>query len=370
MKNQYPQGRSGGFFNTLGFFVAIIFGIGLLNKAGFHIGLPGSSPAGRQESSLLPASIPSGGEAETIVLDPVSNAPGARRSYPATDAAAGRDDRTLSSSSSRRSTNLEEWIDRFSAVAMCEAVRQGVPAGISLAVGIARLENGSAINSVADFIEQVIKPLAGVKDQSPQDRLQSYFKYSANSERWAEGLGRAGQYPESTLKKSLRRYGLEFYDREVRNQLMGGAVIDPETERKAGIVAEEVTSSIRERRQSAPGKQVDTYSAPRKTDKVSEWENQYDEIVGKEVAKEIARRKLKARDYISEDDMAELVEETNVETENAIGNKLSFPGRKINRNHPDAVKLLDITDPRNAQAREELYQQKLREQGAGKNKKQ
>ena len=98
------------------------------------------------------------------------------------------------------------------------------------------------------------------------------------------------------------------------------------------------------------------------------WEAEYDEMVGREVAKEIAKEKLKSNSYISEEDMARLVEETNVETSKVLESKLSFPGRKVNKNHPDAAKMNDITKPKNSQAREELYQKKLKARKASRKK--
>ncbi len=63
-----------------------------------------------------------------------------------------------------------------------------------------------------------------------------------------------------------------------------------------------------------------------------------------------------------EKDLSRLVEETDQETAKALKSKLAFPGRKVNPNHADAAKRLDITDPKNTQAREEVYQKKLKAQ--------
>ncbi|MFM9948257.1 MAG: hypothetical protein ACKV1O_09990, partial [Saprospiraceae bacterium] len=115
----------------------------------------------------------------------------------------------------------------------------------------------------------------------------------------------------------------------------------------------EVTTSIRKKSRGAAVEDEET-DTPRAS-------NRYDEIVGSEVAKEAARKKLKSGRYLTEEDLTRLVEETDQETAKALKSKLAFPGRKVNPNHPDAAKRLDITDPKNTQAREELYQRKLKE---------
>ena len=84
-------------------------------------------------------------------------------------------------------------------------------------------------------------------------------------------------------------------------------------------------------------------------------------MVGREVAREIAKKKIKSGKYIGEEDMDQLILDTNDETEKVVDNKLTLLGRKINKKHKDAEKMLDITDKKNAAAREELYQKKLKE---------
>ena len=156
----------------------------------------------------------------------------------------------------------------------------------------------------------------------------------------------------------MQEYRLDYYDQQVRTALVEGTKVAPEMDRQASYVADEVSSHIVKRRIA---NEQETRNNSSRTAKVEEWENYYDEAVGREVAKEIAKRKLKTGKYLTDEDMGRLVEEANVETQKVLKNNLSFLGRDINRNHPDAPEMLDITKPDNAQARQELYQKKVRE---------
>ena len=365
MSKNYSQGNGWGLgrlFNALGLLTALILIIGMLDKAGVRITLQGRD---NDRSAAYYSASMDGATAENDKGDVIVVSPNGSSSYEAENwepvsgkrgSKAGR--------TAQKSSSVDEWIERFSNSAVQQAVRQGIPAGIALAVGISKLEEGVHIDSWQAFMEEVIMPLARIKDNATDRERSTYFKYSANSGRWADGLSRNANFSATVLKRNIDRYRLHDYDRAVTEKLSDGDVVDLETERKARAVADEVSVSIRNRKAAEPTRERRNANADT-PDKTAEWDNFYDEAVGHEVAKEIARKKLKTGQYISEDDMSQLVEETNTETSKVLKNKLSFLGRKINRDHPDADKLLDISDPKNAQAREELYQRKLEEKRWG-----
>lgn len=361
MRNNYTHGNSsglGGLLKALGLITALILLVGLLDKAGVRIsleGLEGNSQDAYYSASMPGASTGESAGSDVIVVSPEGSSvyeeeswePVSRGSKPARN--------------TRESGSADDWVGRFSSSAVQQAVRYGVPAGIALAVGIARMEEGVRIDSWKAFMEEIILPLARIKDNATESERSSYFKYSANSSRWAEGLGRNANFSATVLKRNLDRYSLHEYDRAVKEKLSDTDAASLERERKARAVADEVAGSIRNRKAAETSRAADAGTA----EKAAEWENFYDETVGHEVAREIARKKLKSGQYITEDDMSQLVEETNAETSKVLKNKLSFLGRKINRGHPDAEKMLDISDPKNAQAREEVYQRKLEEKRRG-----
>lgn len=372
MKNMYNNSprRNGGSFllKGLGFLFAVILFVGMMDKAGINIYVDEQGPANSRVAHAGLAEVsnteaPAREKRNTII---VADEPEVRhkeayrtpKSY----------DISSKTSSNRkgldRSVRVEDWIEGFSDLAMEQAMDRGIPAGVALAVGVAKIQEGVNISNWNSFMEEVIEPLAAAKFQASRKQIKSYFKYSANSEKWAEGLGNTGNFSSSNLKKVMKKYGLRDFDYEVRTKLSN----DPEVEQKAREVAEEVTYAMKESRWEARKKEVADRSRAREMKNTEMWEADYDEMVGREVAKEIAKKKLKTNQYISEEDMARLVEETNVETSTVLKNKLSFPGRKLNKNHPDAAKLKDITNPKNAQAREELYQEKLKARKASRKK--
>jgi len=352
----------------LGFLFALIIFVGMMDKAGINISLPEEEGF---EEGVVKASV--GESTAKEVADDrnrvvVGDEPELRRtrSYEAPKSYDINSKKSNSSSRLDRNISVEDWIEGFSELALEQAMDRGIPAGVALAVGVSKIQEGVNITTWNSFMEEVIEPLAAAKFQASRKEIKSYFKYSANSERWAEGLGTTGSFSTKSLKGVMKKYALRDFDYEVRNRLSN----DPEVEQKAREVAEEVTFAIKESRWESRKKAV---ASERKTSEVAKeevWEAEYDEMVGREVAKKIAKEKLKSNQYISEEDMARLVEETNVATSKVLQqeNKLSFPGRKVNEKHPDAKKLKDITKPRNKQSREELYQQKLKERKASKKK--
>ena len=365
MEKRSTNSRGGSFsglLRTIGFLSVLLFALGLAKKAGIQVSLAGADGLVTEESFLSASASAYGKEEgeDVLVIRPHTQREDEGGAYRPSRSYA--DMSRGSSSSSGSKLQVDDWIDKFSGTAVMQALNRGVPAGVSLAVGVAKLQSGSEINSWSDFVEQVVEPLAGLKHDSG---LRSYFKYSANSEQWLRGLDRSGQYRGESLRGIVDRYRLGDFDEIVKEKLIAGpAVVDPEVERKAGEVAEKVAAGRRDRREAAGESAGSGRSV-----KIGKWETVYDEIVGREVAKEVARKKLKSGEYISEEDMSALVEETNVETETVLQNKLAFPGRSINRNHPDAARMLDVSEPANSQAREELYQRIMREKGRTDRKK-
>lgn len=348
MNPNHPHSRKSGGINgllrLLGAIFALILIIGALDKAGVSVVLDKKPQEGVVESRIY-----GGGQAEEA---PKTSMRLPERAATSNDyeAATGR-----SSRASSQTVDLEAWLDRFASSARKQALESGVPAGIALAVGLEELKRGRRIDSWDDFMAEVIQPLARLKQEVPRDALSTYFKYSANSQRWATGLGNYSRYSEYQLLDNMKQYGLQQEDKRVTEMLVNGT----ETNRRSQQVADEVVAkrtASRARKAAASSKQPTEAG-----DAMEEWEAFYDEEVGGEVAKEIARRKLRSGEYISEADMEALIEETNQETGKAMQNNISLMGRKINPNHKDAKKLQDITRPENAQARQELYQRKLRE---------
>ncbi len=360
MEKGYTSKRGGGFgrlFNIIGFLSALVLAIGLVEKHGLPVDLgDGAGYISDDPIARAGLSEPERSDEEVVFLDPE---PEQRSS---------RSAQSYRPQASRTPARMKagDWVEKFSETAVMQALNRGVPAGISLAVGVLKLQSGANISSWDDFMREVIEPLSGAKHQ---DGMNGYFKYSANSERWVQGLDRLGLYSARTLRSVLERYRLEDFDGIVRHKLAAGPAVDPVVERKARQVAEEVTHAIRERRGSYEDRTAEA-TEDRVSDRtqVEDWEALYDEVVGQEVARDIARQKLKSGQYISEEDMARLVEETNSETSEVLKNNLGFTGRRINPDHPEANELLDITDPRNAQAREEVYQRELEKRGLKKPK--
>ncbi len=362
--------RNGGslLLRSLGFLFAVILFVGMMDKAGVNISLDdqGTSSAqvahmGVGESTSMEAPAPSTPRNRIIVADEPEVRP--TRSY-STPKAYDITSKASKRKGLDRSITVEDWIEGFSDLAVEQAMDRGIPAGVALAVGVSKINDGVNISNWNSFMEEVIEPLAAAKFQASRKQIKAYFKYSANSEKWAEGLGNTGDFSASTLKKVMKKYALRDYDYEVRNKLS----TDPEVEKRAREVAEEVTYAMKESRWEARKKAVADQSRSREMKSTEIWEAEYDDMVGREVAKEIAKKKLKSNSYISEEDMARLVEETNVETSKVLDSKLSFPGRKVNKDHPDAAKMKDITNPKNSQAREELYQKKLKARKASRKK--
>lgn len=363
MKNDYPRRRGGSsILNVLGFGIAVVLMVGYFKNQGFGLKSAGTNSDMPIVESRMYDANSSKEKPVDIVVDNQRAGDYDGRRYDNTDAYRKRAPKKETARKVSRMPRGDDWINEFASVAVSQAVSRGVPAGLSLAVGLQHLEHGAVIISWSDFVEKVVDPLARAKQRASGKIRSSYFKYSANSELWAEGLDALGKYDEKAIQAIMNQYDLTTYDKQVRQAVIAGTSADEDTAERAGYVAEEVTSHKREVERSRPLSETVAIGG-NAVDQVREREEAayYNEFVGREVAREIAKKKIKSGKYIGEDDMDQLIMETNQETEKVIENKLTFLGRKINRNHPDSEKMLDITKKENAAAREELYQQKLRE---------
>lgn len=347
MSNQYRNNSSlSTLLKLLGGIFALILLIGALDKAGVRI-VMGDKPSGTAYESSF------GGDEKPAVeapdYEPLASTAtyerGARRSAQLPP-------------ESLTATDIHNFLDQFASSARKQALEQGVPAGIALAYGIEELKRGQRLESWEDFQQKVVLPLARLKQEVPRDALSRYFKYSANSELWAQGLGRYSRYDEQALLDNFQAYHLQSEDEAVTEILLQR----PEDVSRVEEVADEVAAKIIHRQSTEDRAGKDPAIQAEETG-TNAWRNFYEEEVGHEVAKEVARKKLRSGQFIGESDMEALIEETNEETKATIKHNIGLLGRKINREHKNAGEKLDITDPKNAQAREELYQQKLREQG-------
>lgn len=347
MKNQYNSAQGGGFglFGIIGFVLAIIMIAGLLKK---------SSTATDESVDLYT-------EQEAHFSTDFNE----RSSLPRSKVA-DRPVRTyIAPKKSRREVStpnepiaLNNWIMEFEELAKIQAMAEGIPAGISLAMGIHIMQNGVPISSSTEFMNLIVEPLTHLKHNAPHRDRSSYFKYSANSQKWADGLGASGRYSARELKKIMGQYDLARLDREVRDHIVR---TPSATERKAEYVANEVVDRATEARREAS----DVRHPVGREARTSQWRDNYEEVVGEDVAKKKARQKLSSGKYITEEDMQALIEEVDAETDEVVENKLMFMGRKINRGHDEAGKVTDVTNKRNAQARGEQYQEYVAKKRGG-----
>jgi hypothetical protein len=245
------------FFTILGFLTAILLVGGYLHRSGLRLtqaSAPGTtSPTEDRAPQFATQDDPVAEEVD--IFDP-------DRHY--RDTPRGFDEVTTSTPGASRSAavsdkDLQRWIRRQGPVAVMEAVRQGVPAGISLAVSVRALQRGQ-IDLRSDFNRTIITPLAEFKTS----RERSYFKYSANSDSWVRGLAKLGAYDSAELDAILRRYDLAAYDAEVylalQNQQRQGA--SSPAARPATYAAS--VAAPREREATAPRRAADEEVADEK----------------------------------------------------------------------------------------------------------
>lgn len=348
MKNQYNSTQGGGFgiFGILGFVLAIIMLAGLLKKSSIdtdeQVDLYAQQEAHFSTDFSEDRSVPKSEVADRPVR--TYDTPNKRRAEVRTP---------------NQPIALDNWILQFEDIAKTQAIAEGIPAGISLAMGVHIMQNGVSIQSKSEFINLVVGPLTHLKHNAPHQDRASYFKYSANSQKWADGLGASGRYSTRELKKIMQQYDLARLDRDVREHIIR---TPSATERKAEYVANEVIDRSVEARRSSS----DVRHPVGREARTSQWRDNYEEVVGEDVAKQKARQKLSSGKYITEEDMQALIEEVDAETDEVVENKLMFMGRKINRQHDEAGSVTDVTNKRNAQARGERYQEYVEKKRGGR----
>lgn len=350
MRKEYKTTRSNGLgiFNLLGFAFAVILTVGFIKKSGVDF-LENTSAYEYEEAELL---------ASISALNPAERVPVNRNKTYKTENYTPSEIKARPKTVPARVISIEKWINDFNTFAKDQAMANGIPAGISLAMGITAIDAGIPIRSADDYMRAVVEPLTHLKKNAPYQDRSAYFKYAANSNLWAEGLGATGRYSSSDLKDLIARYKLDAFDKQVRSNIISAPSNSKPIvkERKIEYVA---SKAVKEKTIVAEAYEAKPRHAVSKSARAQEWKEEYNTVVGHEVAKEVARKKLKTGNYLTDEDMQQLIAETNVETEKALDNKLMFVGRKINKQHPKAKEALDITKAKNSQARGERYQDYL-----------
>ncbi|MEL6943675.1 MAG: hypothetical protein AAFO82_13480, partial [Bacteroidota bacterium] len=313
MKQQYNTPSRSGFniFSVLGFAFAVLLTAGYLKKSGTLV--DSERNIFDVETTELRASMANmypADRAAAPVERPRSANPKQYNSYKKEEV---RRPQMIS---------IENWINQFDEFAKEQALANGIPAGVSLAMGITQLDAGIPIRSAEDFMRAVVEPLTHLKRNAPFADRSAYFKYAANSERWADGLGATGRYSASSLKDLIARYGLDALDHQVRNQIVSAPSNSKIVERKVEYVANEVSEIANTRYMEVERPR----HAISKAERAQVWEQEYEASVGNAVAKEVARKKLKSGNYLTDEDMQRLIEETDVETGKALENKVMFMG--------------------------------------------
>lgn len=339
--NKQSMGKNtvGQFFTTLGVGCAFIFTLGALKKAGVEVTFNPKTSSVTQNLAL--GKIPSDEATAMAVLEPLPRVmKPEHKKAPKRNVSATR-------------LRVEQWINKHAETAKSFALDKGIPAGISLAIGVDQIKKGNRIEDWEAFAALITQPLLEQKQKASKMNRSAYYKFAANSEKWASGLEVTGYYSKNQLMETINDYKLGIYDEEVKDVIINSDKSKHKIEKRATVVAEAIVDKY------------ETDFAPAETieEKAVAWENRYNQLVGKEVAKKVAKKELKSGKYLTEEDLQLLIEETNLQTDKALENKLMMVGRKINTTHPQASKLLDVTDPNNAHARGELYQQKVKKAG-------
>ncbi|MEM6699113.1 MAG: hypothetical protein AAF599_11995 [Bacteroidota bacterium] len=350
MKQQYNTPTRGGFniMSALGFAFAVLLTAGYLKKNGNLI--EEEMNIQDLETTELRASMANLYPSERVVAPierPKSSSPKSYNSYKKEEV---RRPEMIS---------IENWINTFDEFAKEQALANGIPAGVSLAMGITKLDAGIPIRSAEDYMRAVVEPLTHLKKNAPYSDRSTYFKYAANSDRWADGLGATGRYSASSLKDLIARYRLDAFDNQVYSKIVAAPSNSKIVERKVAYVANEVSDINHARNMEVERPR----HAVSKAARAQVWEQEYESSVGNAVAKEVARKKLNTGNYLTDEDMQRLIAETDKETSKALENKVMFMGRKINKKHPSANAKSDITNPKNAHARGEHFQKHVKKEG-------
>lgn len=203
--------------SLLGFCSTIVLLVGYLYKSDYRL-VQVDRPAGAGPLALQDQSGTDDRHAEeTLRLDLDSDRPAtarnwSEREYPS--AATGRRATEKSAAASRLTfQQLDGWVDRHRTVAVMEALDRGVPAGISLAVGLHLLQQGT-MTERDDFATRVVDRLSRLRDNAATES-RTHFRFFANSGEWARGLEREGHFSESELLAILQEFNLSAYDSEV-----------------------------------------------------------------------------------------------------------------------------------------------------------
>ena len=167
MKNEYPRRSGSGILNILGMGFAIILTIGFLKNNGYELTRSGAVVEESEYSVTkmgLEEAVSQPEKTNDIVLESARSGDYDGRSYDNTDAYSSSS--TKAKRAVRRVANASQWVEKFSSVAISQAVSRGIPAGLSLAVGLQKIERGVDILSWSDFVEKVVDPLAKTKQRA------------------------------------------------------------------------------------------------------------------------------------------------------------------------------------------------------------
>lgn len=206
-----------GILAFVGFMTAVVMIVGMMYKSNYRlVRTTDATPAAAFDQS---AATTAGGEDEFSGFASQQTAPSASaraRAYSSaapTGTAGSYHEPPAAPAEMISAADIREWVSRQGPVAVMEAVRQGVPAGLSLAVGIEHLRAGR-LRAGDDFVRHVVQPLVQIQQQAGGAQRQ-HFKYRANSKAWITGLDALGRYPAADLLQTLERYDLAAYDAEV-----------------------------------------------------------------------------------------------------------------------------------------------------------
>jgi hypothetical protein len=222
-------------FTLIGFLVAVVLSIGFLQKSNYKLVRDGAAIS---EASLFSSDGAAADNADHAPSDRISLREEDNPANDPFDPPALGEYRERRGSTSRtpahRSGDASKWLSTHGPIAVMEAVRLGVPAGVSLAVGLLQLEQGR-LSWNDDFAAKIIAPLANRKSEAP-----ARFKYRANSQPWMQGLGELGLYREAELERLFRQYNLGAYDAEVYMALQD----DDRAQNNRGRVAQAAIGAV------------------------------------------------------------------------------------------------------------------------------
>ncbi len=193
-----------GVFSLLGFITTVFLVAGYLYKNNYRFAQDTAAPSEYLHEWEEPSSVARIDESQHFQ----STGSPEVRSY----ASSSRRAPTSTPSPASSDSQVESWLEQHARIAVLEAVRSGVPAGVSLSLGIAQLESGY-LHPSDDFIERVVMPLDQLKG-SDKRMWSRYYKYSANSGKWFEGLRAQQHFDRYDLLRIFDTYDLARFDAE------------------------------------------------------------------------------------------------------------------------------------------------------------